>query len=87
MVQMFLCFQEYKLGAVGIFTHTAREMAKNRHYGNMRQILDCVIKAGHGSDDTIDEIVGACLLVVADNPSEVWFTVKFLNFQTPKCLL
>ena len=65
-------FQEYKLGAVGIYTHAAREMAKNRHYGNMRQILDCVIKAGLGSDDTIDEIVGACLLVVADNPSEVW---------------
>ena len=63
--------QEYKLGAVGIFTHAAREMAKRRHYDQMRQIVDCVVKIGMGSDETIDEIVGACLLVIADNPSEV----------------
>lgn len=61
---------EYKLGAVGIYSHAAREMAKQRHYDKMRKILDCVVKAGLGSDDTIDEIVGACLLVVSDNPSE-----------------
>ena len=56
-------------------------MAKHRHYGKMRQILDCVVKAGMGSDDTIDEIVGACLLVVADNPSEVKLQILLFTYQ------
>ena len=47
-------------------------MAKRRYYDQMRQIVDCVVKIGMGNDNVIDEIVGACLLVIADNPSEVY---------------
>ena len=46
-------------------------MAKGRHYDNMRLLLRCVEKTDLATDDVIDEILGACLLVVADIPSEV----------------
>ncbi|KAK3587800.1 hypothetical protein CHS0354_042763 [Potamilus streckersoni] len=62
--------KEYKLGAVGIFTHVAREMAKHQRYDDIRRLLDCVVSSGMGDDDTNDEIVGACVLVLADIPSE-----------------
>ncbi|XP_053395117.1 zinc finger FYVE domain-containing protein 26-like [Mercenaria mercenaria] len=62
--------KEYKLGAVGIYTHVAREMAKGHQYDNMRSLLKCVEKTELATDDVMDEILGACLLVVADSPSE-----------------
>ncbi|XP_052767439.1 zinc finger FYVE domain-containing protein 26-like isoform X2 [Mya arenaria] len=62
--------KEYKLGAVGIFTHIAREMAKAGNYDSMRGLLGCIMKTEYCTDDVIDEILGACLLVVADLPSE-----------------
>ncbi|KAL4238418.1 hypothetical protein ACF0H5_003126 [Mactra antiquata] len=61
---------EYKLGAVGIYTHVAREMARSHDYDNMRSFLTCVEKTEVATDEVMDEILGACLLVVADSPSE-----------------
>jgi len=37
----------------------------------MRSLLKCVEESGQGSPEVIDEILGACLLVVADKPTEV----------------
>lgn len=46
-------------------------MAKHQRYDHIRQLFDCLEKAKLGEDDFIDEIIGACILVVADNPNEV----------------
>ncbi|KAL3872697.1 hypothetical protein ACJMK2_035906 [Sinanodonta woodiana] len=71
--------KEYKLGAVGIFTHVAREMAKHQRYDDIRKLLDCVGSSGMGDDDTNDEIVGACVLVLADIPSEAKETENLIK--------
>ncbi|OWF55424.1 Zinc finger FYVE domain-containing protein 26 [Mizuhopecten yessoensis] len=60
----------YHLGAGPLLTHAAREMAKQSHYDNIRQLLDCMVKGNLGDDDTVDELVGACILVISDNPNE-----------------
>lgn len=68
---VFVYIQECNLAAVSIYTHAAREMAKHQRYVNVRELLDLIVKSGLGDDDMLDEIVGACILVIADNPSEV----------------
>ncbi|XP_076098495.1 uncharacterized protein LOC143068375 isoform X2 [Mytilus galloprovincialis] len=62
--------KECNLGGQVIYTHTAREMAKHQRYDHIRQLLNCLVKVGMGEDDMIDEMIGACILVVADNPNE-----------------
>ena len=73
-------FKEYKLGGVGIFTHVAREMAKGHHYDNMRLLLQYVEKTDLCNDDAMDEILGACLLVVIDDKNEVCNLSNHLSF-------
>ncbi|XP_046355808.2 zinc finger FYVE domain-containing protein 26-like isoform X1 [Haliotis rufescens] len=63
--------QECRLTSSSIFTHTAREMAKHKHYALIKRMLDCVERSGIGNDDTLDEIIRASLLVLADKESEV----------------
>ncbi|XP_067681511.1 uncharacterized protein [Haliotis asinina] len=63
--------QESRLTSTSIFTHTAREMAKHKHYALIKRMLDCVEQSGIGNDDTLDEIIRASLLVLADKESEV----------------
>ena len=55
-------------------------MAKHQRYDHIRQLLDCLVKVGMGEDDMIDEMIGACILVVADNPNEVRIENMFLIF-------
>jgi hypothetical protein len=54
-------------------------MAKHHQYDHIRQLLNCIVKTGLGEDDVIDEIIGACILIVADNPSEVMMEVNLLK--------
>ena len=54
-------------------------MAKHHHYDHIRQLLNCIGKTGLGEDDVMDEIIGACILIVADNPSEVMMEVNLLK--------
>ena len=54
-------------------------MAKHHHYDHIRHLLDCIGKAGLGEDDMMDEIIGACILIVADNPSEVMMVDNLLK--------
>ena len=68
---IILVLQEYRLGAATIFTHVAREMAKHQRYSHVGQLLGHVDKEGYGDDDTVDEIIGACIIVIADKPNEV----------------
>lgn len=46
-------------------------MAKARRFAYVRSLLDSIAKVGFGDNDTVDEIVGACILVISNNPSEV----------------
>lgn len=46
-------------------------MAKARRFSYVRSLLDSIAKVGFGDNDTVDEIVGACILVISNNPSEV----------------
>lgn len=46
-------------------------MAKARKFAYVRSLLDSIAKVGFGDNDTVDEIVGACILVISNNPSEV----------------
>lgn len=46
-------------------------MAKHKHYALIKRMLDCVERSGIGNDDTLDEIIRASLLVLADKESEV----------------
>ncbi|XP_062609221.1 zinc finger FYVE domain-containing protein 26-like [Saccostrea cucullata] len=62
--------KEYKLGGTAIFTHVAREMAKAHRYAYVRSLLDAIARVGYGDEDTVDEIVGACILVISKSPNE-----------------
>ncbi|KAK3093553.1 hypothetical protein FSP39_017239 [Pinctada imbricata] len=75
----FKIIKEYRLGSGTIFTHVAREMAKHQRYHHVRQLLDCVRRVGLGDDDTMDEILGACILVIADKPSELKEAENFIK--------
>lgn len=76
--------QEYKLGGTAIFTHVAREMAKARRFAYVRSLLDSIAKVGYGDEDTVDEIVGACILIISNNHSEVTKDIVCLDLF---CLL
>ncbi|XP_069118425.1 uncharacterized protein [Argopecten irradians] len=62
--------KEYHLVAGPLLTHAAREMAKQGHYDTIRQLLDCMVRGNIGDDDIVDELVGACILIISDNPNE-----------------
>ncbi|KAL5009256.1 hypothetical protein ScPMuIL_014837 [Solemya velum] len=70
---------EFRLGAVAIFTHVAREMVQHSRYDHVKHLLDKMSAAGMGDDESVDEIVGACLLVIADRNSEVKETENLIK--------
>ncbi|KAL5010744.1 hypothetical protein ScPMuIL_013049 [Solemya velum] len=71
--------KEFRLGAVAIFTHVAREMVQHSRYDHVKHLLDKMSAAGMGDDESVDEIVGACLLVIADRNSEVKETENLIK--------
>ena len=59
-------------------------MAKARRFAYVRSLLDSIAKVGYGDEDTVDEIVGACILIISNNHSEVTIDIVCLDLF---CLL
>lgn len=70
-ISSVLLLQEYRLSAVPILKHTAHEMAKFHDYPRIHELLNCLKKAGMDEPQSVDEIIGACIIILKDDPAEV----------------
>ncbi|ESP02327.1 hypothetical protein LOTGIDRAFT_238051 [Lottia gigantea] len=79
--------KECRLSTTAIFTHTSRELAKHQHYSSIRELHNLINQAGLGDEESLDEIIRAALLILADNQEEAKETenlIKLLKKDTNK---
>ena len=71
MVVCMSVFQDFRLDASYIYNHVGRYFGRGRHYSSIHQLLGCIKDSGLSSDQAFDEVIGTCVRVMADQPSEV----------------
>ncbi|XP_035827727.1 zinc finger FYVE domain-containing protein 26 [Aplysia californica] len=59
--------KEFRLDPTHIFTHCSRELAKQGRFSDINVLIQNLLLQGMVTDETIDEIVGASLLVIANS--------------------
>ncbi|XP_064623470.1 zinc finger FYVE domain-containing protein 26-like isoform X2 [Lineus longissimus] len=62
--------QDYRLGATVIFSQVGRQLAKQQQYGVIRQLLGKINEINICDDASYDEVIGACVRVIADDSNE-----------------
>ena len=70
-MRITVTLQEYKLSASLVFTQVARRLTKDCQYDQIRQFVQHVSDSRLCDDQSQDEIIGACVRIIADNPKEV----------------
>ncbi|XP_019625924.1 PREDICTED: zinc finger FYVE domain-containing protein 26-like [Branchiostoma belcheri] len=66
----FRIIQDFHLNATLVYIQAGRTLAKQKQYKEISQLLQCVEESGLSDEQSWDEIIGACLLVVADDPGQ-----------------
>ncbi|CAH1262608.1 ZFYVE26 [Branchiostoma lanceolatum] len=66
----FRIIQDFHLNATLVYIQAGRTLAKQKQYKEITQLLQCVEESGLSDEQSWDEIIGACLLVVADDPGQ-----------------
>ncbi|XP_078590684.1 zinc finger FYVE domain-containing protein 26-like isoform X2 [Branchiostoma floridae x Branchiostoma japonicum] len=66
----FRIIQDFHLNGTLVYIQAGRTLAKQRQYKEISQLLQCVEESGLSDEQSWDEIIGACLLVVADDPGQ-----------------
>ena len=68
---MVLRGQDFKLDSTYIYSHVGRRFAQRHLYHNVRQLLGCVKDSGMCTDQSFDEVIGACVRAIANETTEV----------------
>ncbi|XP_013400771.1 zinc finger FYVE domain-containing protein 26-like [Lingula anatina] len=66
----FRIIQEFQLNATLVYTTVARQLSKQKKFISVKQLLGCIQESGLCDDQSYDEVIGACIRVMADDATE-----------------
>ena len=67
----FRIIQDFKLDSSFIYCQVGHHFAKQHKYTSIKQLLGCIKDSGLSTDQSFDEVIGACIRVIATEASEV----------------
>ena len=81
VIYVHLLLQDFKLDASFIYTLVGRQCARQLQYASIRQLLGCIKDSGISSEAVSDEVIAACVRVIADQTGEVrFYTTSYIEF-------